>query len=159
LLVRIDTTVHDHQLHLPIADNGMGSAEPAHGSALVEITDWVEALGGTTKINSQVGHGTCLHVELGGDRVVPQGLRQGRHRDRTAGIQRQPDQQRPEPGAPDRGRPTVSRHLQRSEDPTRMRPLSHLPNRVVPSAGSGLGGYVDALWPMTATRGRSRRRS
>jgi signal transduction histidine kinase len=49
---------------LSIRDDGVGGAYPGRGSGLVGLQDRVEALGGTIKIDSSAGSGTCVAVTL-----------------------------------------------------------------------------------------------
>jgi signal transduction histidine kinase len=63
-LVRVEARVDGDALHLSIADDGVGGANPARGSGLVGLTDRVEALGGTLTIRSPAGDGTTMRVEL-----------------------------------------------------------------------------------------------
>ncbi len=63
-LARIEVRVDGDALHLSIADDGVGGADPARGSGLVGLTDRVEALGGTLTIRSPAGDGTTMRVEL-----------------------------------------------------------------------------------------------
>jgi signal transduction histidine kinase len=63
-LVRVEVRVDGDTLHLSIADDGVGGANPARGSGLVGLTDRVEALGGTLTIRSPAGEGTTMRVEL-----------------------------------------------------------------------------------------------
>lgn len=63
-LVRVEVRVDGDTLHLSIADDGVGGANPARGSGLVGLTDRVEALGGTLTIRSPAGDGTTMSVEL-----------------------------------------------------------------------------------------------
>ena len=51
-------------LHLSIRDDGVGGADPAEGSGLTGLRDRVEALGGSIEVNSPVGEGTLVAVEL-----------------------------------------------------------------------------------------------
>jgi PAS domain S-box-containing protein len=51
-------------LDLVIDDDGVGGADPAHGSGLLGLIDRVEALGGTISIISPSGAGTSVHVEF-----------------------------------------------------------------------------------------------
>jgi signal transduction histidine kinase len=51
-------------LRLRIRDDGAGGADPVRGSGLVGLKDRVEALGGSLTVDSPVGAGTFLHVEL-----------------------------------------------------------------------------------------------
>jgi signal transduction histidine kinase len=51
-------------VRLAIRDDGVGGADPAHGSGLLGLRDRVEALGGTLQIVSPSGGGTALLIEL-----------------------------------------------------------------------------------------------
>jgi signal transduction histidine kinase len=51
-------------VRLAIRDDGVGGANPAHGSGLLGLRDRVEALGGTLRIVSPPGAGTALLIEL-----------------------------------------------------------------------------------------------
>src|SRR6266567_5145204 len=51
-------------LVLSIRDDGVGGAYPGRGSGLVGLQDRVEALGGTIRIDSSAGSGTCIVVTL-----------------------------------------------------------------------------------------------
>ncbi|MEV4517853.1 GAF domain-containing protein [Dactylosporangium sp. NPDC049525] len=62
--VHIDAAVRDGWLHLSVADDGAGGADPARGSGLVGLTDRVDAMGGSFTINSPAGQGTHLQVHL-----------------------------------------------------------------------------------------------
>ncbi|MGI5239576.1 HAMP domain-containing protein [Dactylosporangium sp. CA-139066] len=63
-LVAVSAAVDDGHLHLSVRDDGVGGAEPEHGSGLLGLTDRVEALGGTLMLDSPPGGGTCLEVRL-----------------------------------------------------------------------------------------------
>jgi signal transduction histidine kinase len=63
-VVHIEAEVRDDWLHLLVRDDGMGGADPAHGSGLTGLIDRVEAAGGTVKITSPVHQGTSLQVSL-----------------------------------------------------------------------------------------------
>lgn len=52
------------EVTLRIRDDGVGGAEPAHGSGLVGLTDRVEAIGGAVDIESPTGEGTHITVQL-----------------------------------------------------------------------------------------------
>jgi signal transduction histidine kinase len=54
----------DGTLHVSIRDDGVGGADPSHGSGLLGLIDRVEALGGTFAVTSPPGHGTSMVVEL-----------------------------------------------------------------------------------------------
>jgi signal transduction histidine kinase len=60
--VRVDTA--DGMLRLHVGDDGVGGADPAHGSGLVGLRDRVEATGGTFTLRSRHGEGTHLLIEL-----------------------------------------------------------------------------------------------
>ncbi|WP_329241401.1 DUF4118 domain-containing protein [Actinoallomurus sp. NBC_01490] len=63
-VVHITVTADDKAIDLSIRDDGVGGADPAHGSGLIGLTDRVEAIGGTITITSPKGVGTTLHVEI-----------------------------------------------------------------------------------------------
>ena len=54
----------DGTLHVSIRDDGVGGADPSHGSGLLGLIDRVEALGGTFAVTSPPGHGTSMVLEL-----------------------------------------------------------------------------------------------
>jgi signal transduction histidine kinase len=60
--VELDT--HDATVRLVIRDDGIGGADPGHGSGLVGLTDRIEALSGTLELTSPAGSGTTLVIEL-----------------------------------------------------------------------------------------------
>ena len=62
--VWIDAEQRDGVVELRIRDDGVGGADPGHGSGLVGIVDRVEALGGHLEIVSPAGEGTSLYAEL-----------------------------------------------------------------------------------------------
>jgi GAF domain-containing protein len=51
-------------LLLEIRDDGVGGADPSCGSGLLGLSDRVEALGGSIRIQSRPGNGTSITVEL-----------------------------------------------------------------------------------------------
>jgi signal transduction histidine kinase len=57
----------DGALTLSVSDDGVGGADPSHGSGIIGLKDRVEALGGTISVLSPPGHGTALHVQLPAD--------------------------------------------------------------------------------------------
>jgi signal transduction histidine kinase len=63
---RIDISLapRDGKLQLSIRDDGVGGADPVHGSGLVGLTDRIEALGGSIRVRSRPGEGTHIDVEL-----------------------------------------------------------------------------------------------
>jgi signal transduction histidine kinase len=62
--VDADADPAGNTLRLRIRDDGTGGADPVRGSGLVGLKDRVEALGGSLTVDSPVGAGTCLDVEL-----------------------------------------------------------------------------------------------
>jgi signal transduction histidine kinase len=62
--VEISLTARDGRLLLSIRDDGIGGADPARGSGLAGLTDRVEALGGSIRLNSPAGAGTHIAVNL-----------------------------------------------------------------------------------------------
>jgi len=63
-VVEVGAHVSGHALHLRVADDGQGGADPALGSGLVGLKDRVEALGGKIAIDSPPGAGTRLVAAL-----------------------------------------------------------------------------------------------
>jgi glucose-6-phosphate-specific signal transduction histidine kinase len=62
---RLTAEVTDGLLRLSIDDDGVGGADPAHGSGLVGLRDRVEAVGWeTVRTQSEPGKRTWLLVEL-----------------------------------------------------------------------------------------------
>jgi signal transduction histidine kinase len=62
--VHVQADVDGDLLRLAIRDDGVGGADPARGSGLIGLKDRVEAVGGTIVVESPVGAGTSLLVEL-----------------------------------------------------------------------------------------------
>jgi signal transduction histidine kinase len=62
--VEVRVSVDGDQLRLSIHDDGVGGADPAHGSGLIGLRDRVEAVGGRIALTSPAGEGTTLVVEL-----------------------------------------------------------------------------------------------
>ncbi|MFI6940816.1 nitrate- and nitrite sensing domain-containing protein [Streptomyces sp. NPDC050418] len=71
-VVTVRMTRGTESVELAIADDGVGGAEPAHGSGLVGLADRVEAIGGTLRVSSQAGEGTSLAVRLPAPRRPPE---------------------------------------------------------------------------------------
>jgi signal transduction histidine kinase len=67
--VAVAVTSSDGRVRVEIADDGIGGADPAHGSGLRGLADRVETFGGTLLVDSTSGHGTRLAAEipLGGE--------------------------------------------------------------------------------------------
>jgi signal transduction histidine kinase len=62
--VRVELTADEGEVRLAIRDDGVGGADPAHGSGLLGIRDRVEALGGTMEVISPVNGGTTILVRI-----------------------------------------------------------------------------------------------
>ena len=62
----VTVTVHadDQRVHLSVADDGIGGADPRAGSGLVGLKDRVEALGGHLHVTSPDRQGTTLTAEI-----------------------------------------------------------------------------------------------
>jgi signal transduction histidine kinase len=58
------TVVSDGAVRATVADNGVGGAALDSGSGLIGLVDRVEALGGRFALNSPVGRGTTISIEL-----------------------------------------------------------------------------------------------
>jgi signal transduction histidine kinase len=63
-IVNVAVDTRDSILQLAIRDDGIGGADPSHGSGLIGLSDRIEALGGTFEVTSPTGGGTTLLVEL-----------------------------------------------------------------------------------------------
>jgi len=66
--VDVAVTAADGVLHIAAHDDGIGGADPTHGSGLVGLRDRIEALGGTISVSSPRGEGTAVEVALPLDR-------------------------------------------------------------------------------------------
>jgi signal transduction histidine kinase len=64
LHVDVSVATRNGSRRLSIRDDGVGGADPRHGSGLIGLRDRVEALGGTMKLDSAAGSGTSLVVTL-----------------------------------------------------------------------------------------------
>jgi signal transduction histidine kinase len=62
--IEISLAEGDGVLVLSVQDDGIGGADPTKGSGLVGLTDRVEALGGTIRVDSPDGRGTRVIAEL-----------------------------------------------------------------------------------------------
>ena len=62
--LEVSLATRNGSLVLSIRDDGIGGADPGHGSGLVGMQDRVEALGGKIRIDSPQGGGTSLVVTL-----------------------------------------------------------------------------------------------
>jgi signal transduction histidine kinase len=63
-IAQVHLGVREGTLHLSIRDDGVGGADPSHGSGLVGLIDRVEALGGTIAVTSPPGQGTSMVLQL-----------------------------------------------------------------------------------------------
>ena len=72
-LVEISLTTRNGSLLLSIRDDGVGGADPAHGSGLAGLADRVEALGGSIHLHSTAGAGTHIKVDLPLEHELAQG--------------------------------------------------------------------------------------
>ena len=62
--VRVEATVANGALRLVVVDDGSGGAAPKRGTGLMGLSDRVDAQGGTLLIESPVGAGTRIEVEI-----------------------------------------------------------------------------------------------
>jgi signal transduction histidine kinase len=62
--VRVSVTTEEGRVSVAVEDDGVGGADLTRGSGLQGLADRVEALGGTFRVNSPRGHGTCLTAEV-----------------------------------------------------------------------------------------------
>jgi signal transduction histidine kinase len=60
----ISATAIDGHLVVEISDDGIGGADPTHGSGLRGLADRVAALDGSIRIESAGGKGTVIHAEI-----------------------------------------------------------------------------------------------
>jgi GAF domain-containing protein len=63
-VVHVELKVCDTTLRLVICDDGIGGADPVHGSGLLGLSDRLAALGGTLQLTSPAGDGTTLSIEI-----------------------------------------------------------------------------------------------
>jgi signal transduction histidine kinase len=62
--VTVAVAVSEDRLRVEIADDGVGGADPAHGSGLRGLADRVETIGGALRVESTPGRGTRLVAEI-----------------------------------------------------------------------------------------------
>ena len=62
--MNVEVRTHDAILQLAIRDDGIGGADLSQGSALLGLSDRIEALGGTLQVTSPAGKGTTLLIEV-----------------------------------------------------------------------------------------------
>jgi signal transduction histidine kinase len=63
-VAQVEVEVREGTLHVSIRDDGVGGADPSHGTGLLGLIDRVEALGGTIALTSPHRHGTSIVLEL-----------------------------------------------------------------------------------------------
>jgi signal transduction histidine kinase len=63
-VVKLRVECADGALSLSIRDDGIGGAEPSHGSGMIGLKDRVDSLGGMIWVTSPPGRGTTLDVRL-----------------------------------------------------------------------------------------------
>jgi signal transduction histidine kinase len=63
-VIEVSLAAVDGCLLLSVRDDGVGGADPGHGSGLVGLQDRIEALGGTIRFDSPPGGGTSILVTL-----------------------------------------------------------------------------------------------
>jgi signal transduction histidine kinase len=62
--VRVNITRRNGNAVIDVDDNGVGGADPARGSGLRGLSDRVQALDGTFRIESPTDGGTHIHAEI-----------------------------------------------------------------------------------------------
>ena len=70
-VVRVCVQFEDRRVRVAVRDDGVGGADPAHGSGLVGLKDRVAAVGGHLTVHSRLGEGTELLADLPVDASVP----------------------------------------------------------------------------------------
>jgi len=63
-VVQVDVEAVDSIVQLTIRDDGVGGADPGHGSGLIGLRDRLEALGGNIEVTSPAGGGTLLRARI-----------------------------------------------------------------------------------------------
>jgi signal transduction histidine kinase len=63
-VVVVAVSARDRRLRLSVRDDGVGGATAGAGSGLLGLTDRVESLSGTISVDSPLGRGTTLRIEL-----------------------------------------------------------------------------------------------
>jgi signal transduction histidine kinase len=63
-VIHVEAQTADGALRLSVCDDGAGGADPTRGSGLLGLKDRVETLGGTITVQSPIGAGTTVQVEL-----------------------------------------------------------------------------------------------
>jgi signal transduction histidine kinase len=60
----VSVTSGEGVVSVAIEDDGLGGADPAHGTGLSGLADRLEALGGTLEVESPAGRGTRLAAQI-----------------------------------------------------------------------------------------------
>jgi signal transduction histidine kinase len=63
-VIHVAVEAQDHALRVSVSDDGRGGADPSQGSGLLGLKDRAEAIGGTMSLQSPLGGGTSLQIEL-----------------------------------------------------------------------------------------------
>ena len=63
-IVTVTIANRDGSLAVAVADDGVGGADPEHGSGLLGLVDRVAAVGGTLRVESPPGRGTTVTAEI-----------------------------------------------------------------------------------------------
>jgi signal transduction histidine kinase len=63
-IIHVELQTTNTTVQLAIHDDGIGGADPNHGSGLIGLSDRIAALGGTLQITSPAGNGTTLQIEI-----------------------------------------------------------------------------------------------
>lgn len=61
---RVSVAATNAVLHVQVSDTGSGGAVLRHGSGLIGLSDRIKAIGGTFRISSSKGQGTCVEAEI-----------------------------------------------------------------------------------------------
>jgi signal transduction histidine kinase len=62
--VTITVSRADGHLHMEVADDGVGGADPAKGTGLLGLADRLEVLGGGLEVHSPHGEGTRIRARV-----------------------------------------------------------------------------------------------
>ncbi len=62
--VSVTVAREDGHLHVEVADDGVGGADPAKGTGLLGLADRLEVLGGGLDVHSPQGEGTRIRARL-----------------------------------------------------------------------------------------------
>jgi signal transduction histidine kinase len=62
--VHVSIETRDGKLTVVVEDDGVGGADPNHGSGLIGLKDRAEAIGGKISLRSPHKEGTSLYLEL-----------------------------------------------------------------------------------------------